>query len=241
MFLRDLAIYADPEVADRLGGGFAGCFHRDTCAITDLYLFGLYRKVTTDDTAKLLLWVVDVRSPSGQLPRLVQLSNVLELYWPFDFDVYQAANDVQKRHQIIALLHNAATWAAMQKQWDARVFEEAHEYALGKELILNGFWTKTTWPSPDREFRVKVHYRVDLRSVELSAALFDRADRELERSSLYGGVPENDCLRALIGKGRWKSKSTFELRSARTYRSEVWTVTFESPVSPRERRGWGIS
>ncbi len=230
MFLRDLAIYAVPEVADRFAGGFVRCFHRDTCAVTDLYLLGLHRRVTTDDTAKLLLWVVDVRSQSGQLPGLVQLSNVLEVYWPFDFDVYQAANDVQKRHQIIALLHKAATWAAMQKQWDVRVFEEAHEYALGRELVLDGFWTKTTWPSPDREVRVKVHYRVDLRSVQLSAALFDRADRELERRPLCRGVPENDCLRALIGKGRWISRSSFELRSARMYWPEVWTVKFERPV-----------
>jgi hypothetical protein len=52
MYLREVAVYADPGIVTRFPSGFVALFHRDTCCITELYRDLLRQSVKTPDTGK---------------------------------------------------------------------------------------------------------------------------------------------------------------------------------------------
>lgn len=224
MYLRDLAVYADNQLAKRYQDGFVGWFHVHTCCIVEFFLTLITRKVQTSDVAKVTLILCSPEDVPTKPDLPLHFSNVR---WPFDFERYRASTEHDKRALILSTVHDALVWIAKTQGWNVKPFNEAAKLIEESNLTFEGL-SKKSWRTPDGRRRVKVHFKFELERVVFHAVLLaGKTPKELDRVYLGDGVPESDCLRAYIGNGEWVSPTTFQLTTA-GFISETWQADFAS-------------
>lgn len=232
MLLRDLTVYADPEIVDRFPGGFVQRFHRENCAVVELYLSLLHRKVNTDGIAKVQLVFSDmlVGVPhSGWCENLGSVS-VIVLKWRFDFTSYCEADEWRRKVSTMEALHQALRWLAAHRGWQSERFDEAYQMAYERHLQFEGFG-KRSWVAPGGKYRVRIFFSFRPKAVVLFAALFDgRGKRELARQHLADAIPESACLNSYLTQGEWTSPTTFRVESS-DFRASKWSVDFSEVMA----------
>ncbi len=233
MYLREIALFADEALGERIGGGFVQRFHRDTICIVEMYHALLGTKVNTNDIAKVVLIVSDDITMHTAARRVEQLLNVVTLRWPFVFDRYIANDDAQKKALILDSLQSALEWLAARRHWNVTPFKRAHELCQRQGLRFTGV-SKKSWVSPDRRFRVRIAFDFELAFVRLFAVLKrNRSSREIGRVYLGDGIPGDGCLHDFLKEGIWKSRTVFALKPTRFVHA-LQEAEFASVMQDRE-------
>jgi hypothetical protein len=223
LYLRDIAIGADEQIAERFPSGFVGWFHRETCCITDLYCSVLGKKIPTPDTVKVNLVFSEQEAIA---PSVIQLLNVADAKWEFDFSKYADRDVAGKKQMILDALHAALLWIAKTRQWDPGGFEECHAEVMRRNLRFEG-WSKKSWVSPNPKYRAKVGFHFGLRAVDFFVGIFDRKGREIGRKPLGKVVPEMGMAHLVLkGPGKWIGGNVFRLQIADVhfYLPKSWEV-----------------
>jgi len=219
MYLRDLTIHAHEELVDEFKGGFVHRFHRETGCVTDHFLSLIRRRIETPDTAKLALTL----SRFERAPQ--QLMNVVEWTRPFDFRAYRTACAEDRKRFVLDAMLDALMQLATARNWARDPIAEAHRTMLERELVFAGTSTDS-WPSPDGRHRLRIHFVYDLDTVDLHALVFrNRSRREVGRAHVGRALAYPGCLRDYLKKGKWTSRTRFQLTAA-TFRKERWSVSF---------------
>jgi hypothetical protein len=211
MYLRDIAIYADEQIAKRFPSGFVGWFHRETCCITDLYSSVLGKRVATPDTVKVNLRFTD---QEGFTPNVRQLINVADAKWKFDFSKYADRDVGGKKQMILNALQASLLWTAKNRKWDAGGIVECHAELIRRDLDFEG-WSKKSWLTSNPKYRAKVGFCFGLRRVDFFVGIFDKKGREIGRKPLGSVVPEMGIAHLVLkGPGSWIAANVFQLQIA---------------------------
>ena len=214
MYLRDIAIYADEQIAEKFPSGFVGWFHRETCCVTDLYCSLLGKRIATPDTVKINLCFAE---PEGAAPTVRQLINVADASWGFDFSKYADRDAREKKHMILDALQAALLSIAKKGKWDVSGFAACHAEVIRCDLDFEG-WSKKSWVSPNPKFRAKVGFCFGLRMVDFFVGIFDRKGRETGRKPLGSVAPEMGIAHLVTkGPAKWVAGNVFRLQIADSY------------------------
>jgi hypothetical protein len=209
MYLRDIAIYADEQIAEGLPSGFVGWFHRESCCITELYCSLLSRKLVTSDTAKVNLVFVD---QAVSAPTVRQLLAVADARWPFDFPSYAERDELGKKRMMLDSLHAALLWIAKVRGWGTKAFNDAYSQALNRNLTFEGL-SKKSWHSPNRRHKARIGSSYGLRNIHLVLLVYDSKGNELGRKPLGEVVPEMGVVHWILRqKAAWNSRNVFRIQ-----------------------------
>jgi hypothetical protein len=206
MYLREIAIHADPAIVDRFPGGFVSAFHRDACCVAESLTHRLSRKLKSEDISKLQFNFTDVvDSPPQRL-------TALNILWPFGFATYQSTSGLEeKKLQIGASMQDAMHWVASIVGWERSIIQSAFAESIARRFVLEVF-SKRLWISPSRRFKARVFARLDIKSIEFYAVLF-KANQKQEQSRCLMGttLPEIGAVDNFVRGARWLSDTTFSL------------------------------
>ncbi len=223
MYLAEIAVASDKRIDHRIGPDFARRFDIQTTCIEELYRSLTWRQIRTEDLAKVMFYFTDeIDSPPEKVAPM-------RCYWPFDFGRYRSVDAETKKRMILDTLQEAILWLAGKLGWDTGPLHAAYDEAVRRNLTLEGLLRKS-WASPDRKYRMRVHYRFDLDAVYLEAVLFrNRSKREIARKPLGTGEPYPGCMTEYSAEGVWTSPTSFELRSS-DFLQQVWKVDFSEEL-----------
>jgi hypothetical protein len=231
MYLRDIAVHADDAIVERYKGGFVQRFHREASSVVEPYLAEIYRKVITDNSAKVGWTFTD------ELTEPPEYSPGCCFYpWPFDFSAYTASpTNYAKQKLILATLHNALLWIADREGWAIAPFEAAFNAIIDRNFKFVGY-LKKSWLCPQKRFRARLYFDWQLDGIGLFAVLSrNRGKMELARVQLGTAIPMAGILHEYLNAGKWKSCTKFAVIPSLLFHKE-WVVDFADPIEQNAKQ-----
>jgi hypothetical protein len=227
MFLRDLSVYMDRNLAVEFPSAFWQRFHRESCCITEPLLHLLHCKFDCDNVAKIHLEM------TTNAPAKPDRSLITEKYlaagrpsvqacpWYFDFAAYLSETDFGKRLRLLDAVEGAITWIGKVHRWKRAPLHAAAERLRTLNCEYE-YQSRTSWPSRNRQWVARVGFRFELQWVHAFAVLHRLGSKtETARQEMGVLVPEMGCTRLTARQGRWSAPGTFRFEPSGFWREKL--------------------
>jgi hypothetical protein len=205
MLLRDLSL-----IDKRRQGHVANDLERFAIQIVELYLSLVSKKVQTDGVVKVIIQLV----PSRQInePRDVA-DDLLTLGWPFDFDVFLAADDAGRKRILLDQIHNGLIWIATKRGWERKAFNDAYEKSIASGITFRGEILKKWVHHPMLPISANCEFEFDAEKVHVYVVVRRRDGTELGRKYAYWTPVREDVVRRLLDRIEWVGKGKRQIKT----------------------------
>lgn len=227
-YVQGIELTVDDSVASVEGGGFVGRLERESLCISEFYSSLVYGHILTTDEADRIC--IRLYSQSAASESILANRHGRYIYQPFDVQKYLATNDdMEKKKMILRAIHSGSLEAALAHNWSVRPLERANRLIMDNNWRYSGI-SGRSWQNENKNFKVKIRYRYELRSISFDAMLF-RVSRSsvLAERRLGTGIPTVGALKNYIRKPQWVG-SVFSLQVLDGWIESTWSVDFSDLI-----------